>query len=303
MLLKDFIRSSARRLVEIYPEQEARSLVFLLSEHHFGVKSYTHIINPNYEVDGDALVKAEEAVDRLVSGEPLQYILGYASFCGYDFKVTPDVLIPRQETQLLCRLAIEEAGRRARVRSAFGKTAAPVRILDMCTGSGCIAWTLALSVKGVSVQGVDISEKALEVAQSQPFAKFVSEAGNKAPTFSKFDILDFEQECDLEPFDIIISNPPYIMEKEKISMEKNVLDHEPGLALFVPDDDPLRFYKAINRWTDKLLVKGGTVLMEINESLGKETAALFSRGVTDKVEIIDDLFGKNRIIKVTLSNA
>ena len=301
MLLKDFIGTSTGKLVDIYPVQEARNLVALLSENFFGVKNYTHIINPDYTVEGPSLEKAQSAVERLVSGEPLQYILGYAEFCGLQFTVNENVLIPRQETELLCRIGIEEAGRRMRLRKAFGKSASPVRILDLCTGSGCIAWTMALSVPGVEVQAVDISEAALEVAKNQPFAKQASRDGAKVPQFSLMDVLDTDQECDFEPFDIILSNPPYVMDKERALMQNNVLEHEPAQALFVPDNDPLIFYKAIRIWADRLLVKGGTVLMEINEALGRDTAALFQGNISDKVEVIDDLFGKNRIVKYCTS--
>jgi release factor glutamine methyltransferase len=297
MLLKDFIKESKEKLSMVYPEKEAGSLLNLVSESILEVQRYTHIVDPAHQVEGAKLGKAQKVVERLVNGEPIQYILGKAHFYGYDFNVTPDVLIPRQETELLCKMAIEEAGRKLRMRKAFGKSAEPVRILDMCTGSGCIAWTIALGMPGVEVYAVDISEEALKVAKGQPFAKLVAEQGGKAPKFSKMDVLDMEQSCSFKPFDIIVSNPPYVMEKERALMKKNVLDHEPELALFVPDEDPLKFYKAIREWSDKLLNHPGVVIMEINEALGRETADLFKGKHGDKEEIIDDIYSKNRFVR------
>ena len=300
MLLKDFINGSRERLLQVYPEAEAKNLIVMLTEDLLGAKSYTHIIHPETEVAPSLLPAAQSAVDRLVAGEPIQYILGHAHFCSHEFIVNPSVLIPRQETEILVNLTLEEAGRRMRLRKAFGKSASPVRILDMCTGSGCIAWSVALGLPGVEVTAVDISEEALEVANKQPFKKQqLNELGAKAPIFLKMDVLDLERENGLGNFDIIVSNPPYVKESEKALMQKNVLDHEPELALFVPDDDPLRYYRALREWSRRLLLPGGVVLMEINEALGRETAALFREMPSDKVDILDDLYGKNRFVRYT----
>lgn len=299
MLLKDFINTSKERLSAVYPEAEAKNLINLITENFLGAQSYTHIVKPDFQVSGKPLEAAQNAIERLIAEEPLQYVLGHANFYGRKFDVTPDVLIPRQETELLCKIAIEETGRKLRMRKAFGKSAAPVKILDMCTGSGCIAWTIALEVPGVDVFGVDISEEALKVAQKQPLGKEAVELNTKIPKFSIMDVLDTDAECPSAPFDIIVSNPPYVMEKEKALMNRNVLEHEPELALFVPDDDPLKFYSAIQTWADKILAPGGVAVMEINEALGAETAALFKATPYDKVEIIEDLCGKNRIIRYT----
>lgn len=297
MLLKDFINDTRERLKSVYPEKEAKNLTILIAETFLGAKSYTHIVTPDFQIGGRHLEAASNAVERLIAEEPLQYVLGKADFYGRKFNVTPDVLIPRQETEFLCKIAVDETGRKLRMRKAFGKAAAPVRILDMCTGSGCIAWTVALEVPGVDVYAVDISKEALEVAKKQPFGKDVVELGTKIPKFSIMDVLDTEAECKFEPFDIIVSNPPYVMEQEKALMKKNVLDHEPGLALFVPDNDPLIFYSAIKVWADRILAPGGVAIMEINEALGPETSAIFKASPNDKVEIIEDLCGKNRFIR------
>jgi release factor glutamine methyltransferase len=279
----------------VYPEKEAGSLLNLVSESILEVQRYTHIVDPAHQVEGAKLGKAQKVVERLVNGEPIQYILGKAHFYGYDFNVTPDVLIPRQETELLCKMAIEEAGRKLRMRKAFGKSAEPVRILDMCTGSGCIAWTIALGMPGVEVYAVDISEEALKVAKGQPFAKLVAEQGGKAPKFSKMDVLDMEQSCSFKPFDIIVSNPPYVCECERALMQRNVLDFEPELALFVPDDDPLRFYRRIAQLSGRLLKPGGKLFFEINERFGAETLEMLHEMGYTGCRVVQDIFGKERM--------
>jgi release factor glutamine methyltransferase len=171
----------------------------------------------------------------------------------------------------------------------------PLRILDLCTGSGCIAWTLALEMPGAEVTAVDISEEALAVASSQDFTEEMARTGAIAPRFIKADVLAGPIE-DLGQFDIIVSNPPYVMDSEKALMRTNVLDHEPHLALFVPDDDPLVFYRAIARWTDALLVPGGFGIVEINEALGPQTAAIFSNA-----EVVPDLSDRHRFVTFSCS--
>ena len=173
----------------------------------------------------------------------------------------------------------------------------PLRILDLCTGSGCIAWTLALEMPGAEVTAVDISEEALAVASSQDFAEEMARTGAIAPRFIKADVLAGPIEG-LGQFDIIVSNPPYVMDSEKDLMRTNVLDHEPHLALFVPDNDPLLFYRAVAGWADSLLAPGGLGLVEINEALGKETASVYDAGYTS-VEVLRDLSDRHRFVKFT----
>ena len=162
------------------------------------------------------------------------------------------------------------------------------RVLDLCTGSGCIAWSVALSVPGAQVVGVDISEKALQVARSQDFSP--------APTFVQADVLDTEQEFNHGPFDLILSNPPYVMDKEKAQMRRNVLEHEPAQALFVSDEDPLVFYRAVARWSQRFLAPGGKGLTEINETLGEETLAVFAGAGFRNCSIKTDFSDKNRFV-------
>lgn len=286
MRLAEFIRTGARDLESLYPSREAHSIVLMLCESVLGTRSYTHIVEPEYEIDPSKYDMLDGALTRLRTGEPVQQVIGYADFCGLRFKVTPDVLIPRPETEILVRHMVEEASR-----------IPDCRILDLCTGSGCIAWTLAISVPGVEVVAVDISDAALEVARSQYSVSEFREKGVIEPLFVKADVLDTEQDFPYGMFDLIVSNPPYIKESEKSLMRKNVLDFEPGLALFVPDDDPLLFYRAIARWSERFLDGGGKAMTEINETLGEETEKVFKASGFPRTEIVKDFFEKNRFVK------
>ena len=284
MLLKELIIKGTETISSLYPDGEAKEMVYAFLEHHLGTRRHTHIIEPAYEVEEEKALEAVEAFERMASGEPLQYVVGKADFYGRQFRVTPDVLIPRPETELLCRNAVD-----------FG--ASIPKVLDLCTGSGCIAWTLALEMAGAEVTAVDISDGALAVASSQDFAEEISRTGAHAPKFIKADVLAGPSAAGFaEQYDILVSNPPYVMDKEKALMRSNVLDHEPHLALFVSDDDPLIFYRAIVDWALAVLKPGGYCIVEINEALGPETAALYEvAGFTD-VQIVKDLSDRDRFV-------
>lgn len=297
MLLTDFIKKGTAALEPLYPTAEARSIVLILCEHLIGTRSYTHIVEPQYEIPPKRLPALEASMDRLRSGEPIQYVVGSTSFCGRDFHVTRDVLIPRPETELLVRQAIDVASIMARSRIPYGKAAEPVRVLDLCTGSGNIAWSVALSVPSSRVVAVDVSEAALAVARGQNFVSELKASQSAvAPVFVQADILDTEQEFPYGPFDLILSNPPYIMESERKDLRRNVVEYEPDSALFVPDDDPLVFYRAIAAWSMRLLAPGGVCLTEINELLGKESEALFRGAGFSDTETVRDFYDKNRFI-------
>lgn len=296
MLLKDFLKEGIQTLEPLYPTAEARNIVLMLCESRIGTKSYTHIVEPEYAVKDKAVASLKEDLSRLAKGEPIQYVIGRTEFCGETFNVTPDVLIPRPETELLCREAIKIGSRMARMRKAFGKSAKPVRVLDLCTGSGCIAWTVALNIPGCEVVAVDISEGALKVASSQDFSSQLKETGAIAPKFVRADVLDTEQDFEYGQFDLILSNPPYVMESQKAQMRANVLNFEPSLALFVPDDDALVFYRAIARWSQRFLAKEGKCITEINDQLGPQTASLFAEAGFGTTETIKDFFDRNRFV-------
>lgn len=275
MLLADFIAGAVTSLRALYPQEEARGIVLMLCKDVLGTESYTHIIEPAYEIADEKLPPLEWAMARLREGEPIQYVLGYEEFCGHRFNVTSDVLIPRPETQML----VEEALRLAPDGA---------RVLDLCTGSGCIAWSVAQALPSSRVTAADISPEALAVASSQPF-----DIPNK-PRFMQADILG--EAPSIGPFDLILSNPPYVMESEKVRMRRNVLEYEPEIALFVPDDDPLLFYRGIARWSHELLAPGGWGIAEINEALGGEMKGFFEKSGFKKTALLKDYFSKNRFI-------
>lgn len=296
MLLAEFVKAGTKALESLYPQKEARSIVLMLCEEVLGTENYTHIVEPEFKIDDKKLPELEAAMERLKKMEPVQYVLGHTEFYGRTFKVDPTVLIPRPETELLCRDAIKLGMRVFRMRSPYGKNAEPVRILDLCTGSGCIAWTMALSIPGSRVTAVDISDAALEVAAGQDFASELKSKETFKPEFIKADVLDSEQEIELGPFDMVLSNPPYIMESEKEDMRRNVLEYEPESALFVPDDDPLLFYRAIARWSQRFMSPDGVGLSEVNESLARQTETVFKAAGYAHTEIVRDLSDKNRYI-------
>lgn len=287
MLLRALINQAGQTVSRLYPEGEASEMVFTLFESLLGTKRHTHIIEPYREVSAESMKLVETALERLAAGEPLQYVIGSACFYGRDFKVSPSVLIPRPETEILCRTAIEYfSGHR------------DVRVLDMCTGSGCIAWTMALECPGAEVVAVDISDDALSVASSQDFAEQIRTSGAIAPTFLKADVLMDVPDDGIftRRFDMILSNPPYVMNKEKALMRANVLEHEPHLALFVSDDDPLIFYRAVARWASALLSPDGIGMVEINEALGPETARVYLDAGFKSAEVLQDLSGRDRFV-------
>lgn len=296
MLLAEFVKAGTKALESLYPQKEARSIVLMLCEEVLGTENYTHIVEPEFKIDDKKLPELEAAMERLKKMEPVQYVLGHTEFYGRTFKVDPAVLIPRPETELLCRDAIKLGMRVYRMRSPYGKNAEPVRILDLCTGSGCIAWTMALSIPGSRVTAVDISDAALEVAAGQDFAAELKSKETFRPEFIKADVLDSEQEIELGPFDMVLSNPPYIMESEKEDMRRNVLEYEPESALFVPDDDPLLFYRAIARWSQRFMSPDGVGLSEVNETLARQTETVFRAAGYAHTEIVRDLSDKNRYI-------
>lgn len=293
MQLKSLIAQGTETISTSYPEREAREMVFLFLESLIGIRRHTHIVEPSYEVADSTAAEALAAFERMASGEPLQYVMGKAHFYGRDFRVTPDVLIPRPETEYLCRIILD-------VQMHLSRNGQyPLNILDLCTGSGCIAWTLALELPGARVTAADVSEGALKVAASQEFSAEMSRTGACEPEFVHADILNLppgQFEGREGTFDIIVSNPPYVRLSERSLMRSNVLDHEPELALFVSDDDPLVFYRAVARWASLLLRQGGLCAVEINEALGKETATVFSEAGFEEVKVVQDLDSRDRFV-------
>ena len=253
------------------------------------IRRLTHIMEPSYEVAAEVVASSLSAFERMASGEPLQYVTGKADFYGREFAVSPAVLIPRQETEVLCKSVCDSIAQNG--ASQNGMT-----VLDLCTGSGCIAWTLALEMPGADVVAVDISEAALTVASSQNFSAEIAQSGAKSPIFIKGDVLSPESLPVAGKFDVIVSNPPYVMESEKALMRSNVLDHEPSLALFVSDEDPLIFYRAVAQIACERLSENGLCMVEINEALGKETAEVFRTIGFTYTTIVKDLNDRDRFV-------
>ena len=289
MLLRDLISKGTETISQAFPEREAREMVLMFLQHSIGVTRHTHILEPSYEVTEEASAEAMRAFGRMAAGEPVQYIIGKAYFYDREFNVTPDVLIPRPETELLVREAVNWARRSGRET---------MRIADLCTGSGCIAWSMAMELPGAEVTAVDISDGALAVAAGQQYGSAAAGCPCEvvAPKFIKTDVLAGPVEG-LGTFDMILSNPPYVMDSEKALMRKNVLEHEPWLALFVPDDDPLLFYRAVAAWARQLLKPDGLCLVEINEALGRQTAEVFEDAGFRDVEVLQDLNSRDRFVR------
>lgn len=297
MTLRDFVFSARERLGAIYPAEEAKCIVDIVCRELLGIEGFRVHVDGMMELSEDSFGKAEslekarQAIERISQHEPWQYVLGFADFYGRRFAVNPAVLIPRPETETLCRLAIEYA-------RGLGR---PVRVLDLCTGSGCIAWTMAAEL-GVAadVVGIDISAAALEVAGSQ---KMDVPHGMVTPEFYRADIFD-DAAIDAilsryERFDIVLSNPPYILKKESSMMRRNVLDYEPHTALFVPDDDSMRFNKKIAEIFEKCSYMDSALFIEINENESIDTQRVIVATGAFDVAIAKDDFGKNRVAVVT----
>ena len=270
---QELSQKMALELIPLYPENEASNLVEWLLEHHLGLRrvDLLHFLD---EKDLPSALHTD--LERLKTGEPIQYILGHGPFYGREFEVTHDTLIPRNETEELVHLIIKENPGRGK------------KILDIGTGTGCIPITLNLEMKDSEVYGLDVSEGALEVARRN--AKKLHAEVN----FLKCDILN-----DLPPLidlDILVSNPPYVPKKDQSEMHRNVVDFEPHLALFVPDEDPLVFYRVIGEKGKRLLKKGGRLYFEIYEKAAKDIRSLLEKQGYDRVTVHSDLNGKERMI-------
>lgn len=270
---RQLYQSYHSELLSLYPEPEAQQLVFWLLE-HFLKCNRGDIVRDKELTEIPRTLSL--ALDELKQGKPIQYIIGTAPFYGREFKVTPQVLIPRNETEELVHLIIKE------------NPEPNLHILDIGTGSGCIPITLSLEMKTAKVCAIDISEAALKIAKENAL-NLVAKVN-----FKKIDALG--EDIPVKNLDILISNPPYVREMEKAQMHKNVLDYEPEIALFVSDDDPLIFYRTIAQKGLIALKPGGKLYFEINEALGKEMMELVKGLGYQEVRIHQDLQGKDRML-------
>ena len=273
MKLKEAIEQLRSGLAGVAEPQEVQAMIRIICEDIFNYDQVDVALRQESELPDFAQERVTEIIARLRRHEPLQYIVGSARFHGHRFKVTPAVLIPRPETEQLIDMIIDE------------NSASDLRVLDMGTGSGCIAISLARALRFAQVDALDVSRDALAVARENAAALKVK------VRFFESDMLSPQPPA---RYDIIVSNPPYVCWSERESMERNVLDYEPGQALFVPDNDPLLFYKAIAAYAAASLEQGGRLYLEINQRFGNEIKRLLEDHGFDEVRIIEDSYGKTR---------
>ncbi len=290
------------------PEGEAKAVALMLLEKVAGLPTAKALI-----ADGnDLLCRRQSLLElaaRVAKGEPVQYVLGEADFCGLTLKVKPGVLIPRPETEELVAWVEENVNANTNLLPLTSNLS-PLKLLDIGTGSGCIAIALAKKLKEAEVEAWDVSDDALEIAREN-----AKRNGVQVKT-SKVDVLDINANSNsqlstfnfqlstltshlspLTSYNIIVSNPPYICEEEKAEMERNVLEHEPELALFVPDDDPLLFYRRIAELGLSLLKEKGLLFFEINRRFGEEVVKMLQGKGYREVELRQDMFGNDRMVK------
>ncbi|WP_282050037.1 peptide chain release factor N(5)-glutamine methyltransferase [Maribacter aquivivus] len=285
MLLREIKNIYHSELDAIYGKEEVNSFLYLLIEHYFDLERFILAIQPELVIDKEQETVIFQALSELKLEKPIQHIIGTAYFMDLDFKVNEHVLIPRPETEELVRWILDDHKNTAKI----------LTILDMGTGSGCIPISLDKNLTDAKVFGLDISTDALKVAEEN---NALLNAGVK---FYEADMLSLDAETSAkelnQKFDIIISNPPYVRELEKAEMQNNVIDHEPSLALFVPDEDPLKFYSAVVNFAADHLNENGCLYLEINQYLGEETKQLLEESNFKTIELRKDMFGNDRMIK------
>ncbi|KJD35595.1 glutamine methyltransferase [Tamlana sedimentorum] len=284
MKLKPIQHTFLRRLAAFYSSEEINAFYYELIEFYFGISRINLALNPDVEVDDAS--KLNESLKDLEAQKPIQYIIGETEFYGLKLKVSQSVLIPRPETEELISWIINDCK----------EASAKINILDIGTGSGCIAISLAKNLPNAKVYALDVSAEALKIAKQN------AELNHVDIEFIEDSILDIKNlkllSEDLK-FDVIVSNPPYIRNLEKELMKPNVLENEPHLALFVDNNNPLIFYKAITNFAVDKLYKNGSLFFEINEYLGQDMKALLNLNF-NKVELKKDIFEKDRMIKGVL---
>ena len=272
MKLASFKKEFLESITPLYNKDEASSLYYMLCEEYLALSKSKLIIAEDMDLSVEKTNHLYNCLERLKKHEPIQYVLGKTLFMGMNFKVNPSVLIPRPETEELVRLMLKD--------ELDGK-----EILDIGTGSGCIAISLAKNLPNAKVSALDVSKDAIELSQRNAKENDVN------LEFINEDILNYKSD---KKYDIIVSNPPYVLESQRKHMSKNVLDYEPELALFVKNDDPLQFYKAILDFPKNSLNKNGKIYFEINENYKDEIMELVNNYGYSNVDCKLDVFGRNR---------
>ena len=287
-------------LAEKFPHREVEQLMRILLEDLFGIDWNQQLMNPEMRIDERQHYQLSEAVKRLLSGEPVQYVTGMARFCDLLFKVSPAVLIPRPETEeLVQKISTASLPCHSNVgmcesRESMEGGSKKIRIWDIGTGSGCIAIALAKHFENAEVIAFDVSEKALQIAKEN------AESNGVKVAFVQDDVLNPHFNYFNQPVDLVVSNPPYVCDSERTTMEANVLDWEPESALFVPDDDPLRFYHKILELAKPQLNPDGQVWFEINERMGEKMLELCREMGFSNAEILLDFAEKPRFCRIFL---
>jgi release factor glutamine methyltransferase len=277
--LVDLRKQYLEELIPLYGKEESETMLALLIKRYFNLTRSQLAIQQDHRLSESEILRLHFAVKELKNHRPIQYILKHVDFLNTRILVNDSVLIPRPETEEMVQMIIQRE-----------KESGPLRILDIGTGSGCIAIALARNLPQARLTGIDISADALQTASKNIFVNEVM------VQFEEFDILDPEGSDHLGVFDVIVSNPPYVTEEDKLLMKENVLEHEPPEALFVPGDDPLLFYKAIRYFAGERLASGGRIYFEINEKYGRQAATLFMDEGYLSTMILRDITGKDRFL-------
>ena len=267
-----------QRLDARYGRGEVEAIARMVMQEVLNYSTVDTVLRAQNDAPGFFDDKLENIITRLERDEPIQYILGVATFHGHRFAVTPDTLIPRPETEQLVDMIVDQNGDRG-----------DLRVLDVGTGSGCIAISLARALKFAHVTAIDVSDGALRVAQEN------ARALKARVDFVQADVLAMAP-WQPQSLDIVVSNPPYVCQSERAQMQANVLDYEPATALFVPDDDPLRFYRAIARQAAVALAPGGRLYLEVNRRFAADVAALLTRQDLAEASVHRDAFGNDRFV-------
>jgi len=281
MTLQEAKQLFQNQLRNLFLQDEINNFFFLIIEKEFGYNKSKTIMRLDEPLSMGESIMIHGCLNRLKKSEPIQYILGETEFYGMYYKVNRDTLIPRPETEELVDWIISDV--KMEIQDA------PLRIVDLGTGTGCIAISLARNIRESEVWGWDVSEGALKVARKN------AKSNKVHVNFERRDMLKLPEIND--KYDIIVSNPPYVRESEKKAMKKNVLDYEPAIALYVPDNDPLVYYKAISRWAQDALKPGGALYFEINEYLGNEVIKLLEQEGFSEIELNKDLSKRDRLVR------
>ncbi len=286
MTLKDFRIYFSEQLSNLYPKTEIDTFFFILIEEKLSLQRIDTVLQPDFFIENPILKHLKEITTRLLAEEPIQYILGNTEFYGLPFIVTKNTLIPRPETEELVSWILEEY----KCFNTMQNNA--ISILDIGTGTGCIPISLAKNTTNTLISAIDVSKKALEIAKQNALLNKVT------VNFLEINIL--KANTLPKQFNIIVSNPPYVRELEKVEIKNNVLENEPHLALFVEDNNPLIFYKKIADLATKQLTKNGLLFFEINQYLGKETITMLKEKGFNNVTLKKDIFNNDRMIMASL---